>query len=112
MLLLIFYAALLIGVLVATFYILVPILQMAVTAFMNAGYQIIAQQEEVVSQLPESSKNAILEAQNASLNTLEFQYDVLSLLVQNAWIIILVTFIVTLFIIARTISQIERGGIV
>jgi len=44
------------------------------------------------------------------LSTLVFQYQVLSLLVQHAWILILIIFIVTLFVIARRISQIESGG--
>jgi len=110
MLLLIFYAALLIGILVAAFYVLTPVLQMVVAAFLNAGYSVIAQQSDVMTQVPEEPRNVILETQNMSLNTLVFQYQVLSLLVQHAWILILIIFIVTLFVIARRISQTESGG--
>jgi len=110
MLSLIFFAALLIGILIASFYLLIPLIQLINANLFNAGLNALHVLNDTLGQIQnENIRNTLSTGVNNTIGTFTLQFNMMNLLIQNAWILILITFVITLFIIARQISEMQRG---
>jgi hypothetical protein len=113
MLFLIFFVSFVIAMLIASFYLIIPILQVINAAIFNAAYDLMGIANDTISKVPdESVRDSLTTGINGARDTFVTQYNLMNALIANAWLLILIILIVSSFIIARWISQQQEGGLI
>jgi hypothetical protein len=113
MLFLIFFVSFTIAMLIVSFYLIIPILQMINAAIFNVAYDLMGVANNTISNIPdEGVKNSLTTGINGVRDTFITQYNLMNALIANAWLLILIILVVSSFIIARWVSQQQEGGLI
>lgn len=113
MLYLIFFVSFLIATLIVSFYLIIPVLQIINAAIFNAAYDLMGIANETMSKIPDAEvKDSLTTGITGARDTFVTQYNLMNSLIANAWLLILIIVIVSVFIIARWISMQQEGGII
>jgi len=113
MLFLIFFVSFLIAMLIVSFYLIIPILQVINAAIFNAAYDLMGIANETISKINDTDvRNSLSTGIEGARDTFITQYNLMNALIANAWILILIILIVSSFVIARWISSQQEGGLI
>jgi hypothetical protein len=113
MLFLIFFVSFLIAMLIVSFYLIIPILQVVNAAIFNAAYDLMGVANDTISRINDSSvRESLTTGIIGARDTFITQYNLMNALIANAWILILIILIVSSFVIARWISSQQEGGLI
>jgi hypothetical protein len=113
MLFLIFFVSFVIAMLIVSFYLIIPILQVINAAIFNVAYDLMGIANNTISNIPdESVKESLTTGINGARDTFVTQYNLMNALIANAWLLILIILIVSSFVIARWISSQQEGGLI
>jgi hypothetical protein len=113
MLFLIFFVSFLIAMLIVSFYLIIPILQVINAAIFNAAYDLMGIANETISRINDTDvRNSLSTGIEGARDTFITQYNLMNALIANAWILILIILIVSSFVIARWISSQQEGGLI
>ena len=113
MLFLIFFISFLIAMLIVSFYLIIPILQVINAAIFNVAYDLMGIANETISRINDTDvKNSLATGIEGARDTFVTQYNLMNALIANAWLLILVILIVSAFVIARWISSQQEGGLI
>jgi len=113
MLYLIFFVSFLIAMLIVSFYLIIPVLQVINAAIFNAAYNLMGLANNTINKIPDADvKDSLTTGITGARDTFVTQYNLMNSLIANAWLLILIVVIVSTFVVARWISMQQEGGII